>query len=100
LQLKIKDIALHEKNGGRWAALPAKPILKDGVQVKDDAGKPQYVNIIEFTSRAVKEAFAAAVIAAVLEHTPGAFDVADQPQQASGGGGFHDDAIPFMPEWR
>jgi hypothetical protein len=30
LQLAIKDVAIHEKNNSRWAALPSKPMLKDG----------------------------------------------------------------------
>jgi hypothetical protein len=46
LGLKIKDIALHEKNSARWAQLPAKPMLKDGAIVKDDQGKGQYVPIL------------------------------------------------------
>jgi hypothetical protein len=71
--LRIKDLTIHEKNGSRWAALPAKPMLKDGVIVKDADGKGQYVNILEFSSREVRDAFSRSVVNAVLEHTPGAF---------------------------
>jgi hypothetical protein len=74
LKLTIKDISIHEKGESRWAALPAKPVLKDGTIVKDDTGKAQYVNILEFADGATRTAFSAAVVAAVLEHTPTAFE--------------------------
>ena len=73
MQLTIKDIALHQKNTSRWAALPAKPMLKDGAVLKDGDGKVQYVPMLEFSSRDVSNAFSAAVIAAVLKHSPDAF---------------------------
>jgi hypothetical protein len=92
LDLTIKDVAIHEKNGMRWAQPPAKPQIKDGVVVKDDAGKAQYVNIFEFGSRAVRDAFSAAAVRAVLEHEPKAFEeqpaAAPKPRDA-------DMAIPF-----
>jgi hypothetical protein len=93
LRLRIKDISLHQKGDSRWAQLPAKPQIKDGTHVKDADGKSQYVNILEFTGREVRDAFSAAVVAAVLEHSPGAFDEevaanrpADKPK---------DESIPF-----
>jgi hypothetical protein len=73
MALVVKDIALHQKNAARWAALPAKPMLKDGAIVKDTEGKGQYVSVMEFTSREARDAFSAAVIAAVLAHSPNAF---------------------------
>jgi hypothetical protein len=75
LDLAIKDVAIHEKNSSRWAALPAKPQLKDGVIVKDADGKGQYVNILEFGSRDRRDEFSEAVIAAVLAIAPDAFEV-------------------------
>jgi hypothetical protein len=37
LDAMIKDIAIHEKNGSRWAAPPARPqISKDGAVIRDD----------------------------------------------------------------
>jgi hypothetical protein len=74
LQLHIKDVALHQKGSSRWAQLPAKPQIKDGVIVKDDAGKAQYIAIMEFSGRDVRDAFSAAAINAVLERAPNAFD--------------------------
>jgi len=49
-------------------------MLKDGVAVKDADGKIQYSAILEFDSRAVRDAFFSAVIAAVLDASPHAFD--------------------------
>ena len=62
----IKDVALHTKNGSSWAQPPAKPQIRDGVAVKDDAGKVQYVPIIEFGSREARDKFSTTVVAAVL----------------------------------
>jgi hypothetical protein len=102
LGLKLKDVALHEKANSRWAALPAKPQIKDGSLVKNADGKLEYFAIADFTSRDIRDAFSAAVVRAVLEHTPGAFDAdADIERKPAGGGGhFHSDPIPFAPEWR
>jgi hypothetical protein len=77
IRLTIKDIAIHERDGRCWAQLPAKPQLRDGIGVKDETGKLQYFPVLEFDSRAVADAFAAAVIAAVRELDPEAF--ADVP---------------------
>jgi hypothetical protein len=74
LKLEVRDIAIHEKNGNRWAQLPAKPRVRDGALVKGDGGKVQYVPIMAFASRAVSDAFSAAVIEAVLALYPEAFD--------------------------
>jgi hypothetical protein len=73
IALVVKDVAVHTKNTSRWAALPAKPMLKDGALLKDADGKGQYVPLMEFTSREARDAFSEAVIAAVLKHTPTAF---------------------------
>ena len=73
--LRIHDVALHEKGGRRWAQLPAKPqINREGVVLRDEAGKPRYARILAFESREAGDAFSRAVIAAVLAHSPGAFD--------------------------
>jgi hypothetical protein len=74
LQFRVRDVAIHHRNGARWAQLPAKPQIKDGTLVKDATGKVQYTPVLEFTSRAVRDAFSAAVIRAVLDRTPYAFE--------------------------
>ena len=74
LKLEIKDIAVYEKAGKRWAQLPAKPEVRDGALVKGGDGRIAYVPIMSFTTRAVADAFSAAVIRAVLELFPESFD--------------------------
>src|SRR5262249_54975726 len=74
MKLTIRDVAMHTKNGKCWAQLPAKPQVKDGILVKDDHGKVQYVHLMHFDSRAVSDAFFDAVVRAVREHTPDAFE--------------------------
>jgi hypothetical protein len=41
LRLKVHEVALHQKGDARWAAMPSRPWLKDGVAVKGDDGKVQ-----------------------------------------------------------
>jgi hypothetical protein len=75
IRLKVRDVAIHQKGESRWAALPAKPQVKDGALVRDlGTGKIQYVPVMDFDGRAVRDAFSAAVINAVLARAPEAFD--------------------------
>jgi hypothetical protein len=75
MRLTIRDVAIHEKGEARWAQLPAKPQIKDGALVKDPtSGKIQYVNVMEFDGREVRDAFSRAVVQALLEFAPAAFD--------------------------
>jgi len=74
MKLTIKDVAVHEKNGKRWAQLPSKPMVsRDGAVLKDDAGKIKYSVIMEFDGKEVRDAFSAAAVAAVIEKAPDAF---------------------------
>jgi hypothetical protein len=75
LHLDISDIAVHERNGGYWAQLPARPMLdKNGVAIRDPAsGKVSYANVFQFTDKATRDAFSHAVINAVLRVFPEAF---------------------------
>jgi hypothetical protein len=74
IQLRIKDVAVHHKNSSTWAQLPAKPQIKDGKIVTSAEGKAQYVNILEFESRGVSDAFSRAVVNAVLKLNPRALE--------------------------
>lgn len=81
LRLIVHDVAVHEKEGRRWAQLPAKPQVRDGALVIGDGGKPQYFPVLEFADRATRDAFGRAVVAAILAHEPRAFaDGAERPQ--------------------
>jgi hypothetical protein len=73
MRLTVQDVALHNKGESRWAALPGKPQLRDGVLIRDDAGKIQYVPLFEFDTAEVRSAFSRAAVAAVLELYPDAF---------------------------
>jgi hypothetical protein len=68
--LTIKDVAIHDKNGSRWAQPPARAQVRAGAVVTDDNGKVQYFPIIEFTSREARDEFSKGVIAAVLARLP------------------------------
>jgi hypothetical protein len=74
LCLTIRDIAIHEKGSARWVQLPAKPQIRDGELVDDEHGKIQYFHLMNFETRAVSDAFSAAVIRALLEFAPSAFE--------------------------
>jgi len=77
LRLIVRDVGIHERDGRCWAQLPAKPVIKDGMPVQDNAGRLAYFPMMEFETRAVADAFSAAVVAAVRETDPEAF--ADVP---------------------
>jgi hypothetical protein len=76
LHLTIHDIAVHQHdNGARWVGLPAKPVIDSGgIAKRTSDGKLEYAKLLSFDSRTVSDAFAAAVIAALLEHDAEAFD--------------------------
>jgi hypothetical protein len=90
--LTIKDVAVHRKNDSMWASAPAKPLIKDGIVVKDESGKIAYFNIFEFADRAARDRFSDAVIAAVRATDDGRRALGagiSQPKPAL------DDFIPF-----
>jgi hypothetical protein len=70
IKLVVHDVTLHRRGASRWAALPARPFVRDGQQVVGDDGKARYLVTLEWSSRAVAEAFSAAVWAAVLARHP------------------------------
>jgi hypothetical protein len=74
MRLRVKDVALHVKNDRQWAALPAKPQIKDGAVIIDASGKAQYTNVFEFTDRPTSDAFSRAVIDAVQKSNPTALN--------------------------
>jgi len=72
-RLVILDIAIHNKGASQWRALPGKPQVRDGVLVRHDTGKGQYVPLFEFDTGEVRAAFSRAAAAAVLALHPDAF---------------------------
>lgn len=71
--LLVKDIAVHNSYGKRWAQLPAKPIIdRDGHAKKNDQGKTQYVPVLEWTRRELADDFSNSVVEAIEREHPGA----------------------------
>jgi hypothetical protein len=56
--LIITGCSLHEQDGKRWVALPARPYQKSD-------GTTNYVNILDFTNAAAKSRFQASALRAV-----------------------------------
>jgi hypothetical protein len=71
----ILDVALHTNGEARWAELPSKAQLRDGMLVRNEQGKTQYAPVLEFDTPSVRNAFSQAAVHAVLEYDPQAFDV-------------------------
>lgn len=72
--LRIHDVAVHSKNGRRWAQLPGRPMIdRDGVVMRDEKNKTRYSPILEFTDREASDKFTRGVIDAVLQAHPDAF---------------------------
>ena len=73
-QLEIGDIGIFEKDGHRWAQLPAE-MLRDaaGQPIKDERGKPRYRSPLRWATRPLQEAFSAALIE-LVEAQHGALD--------------------------
>jgi hypothetical protein len=71
LDLAIIDVPVNTSHGKVWASPPSKPGIKDGEVILGDNGRPQYFPIIEFGRKATRDAFSAAVVAAVqrFDHT-------------------------------
>lgn len=74
LDLTIHDVAVHQKGDRLWAQLPARPWIKDGAEVTDEASKVQYSPLMEFDRREVRDAFSRAVVDAVVRFHPHALE--------------------------
>jgi hypothetical protein len=68
----ILDVALH-KGEARWAQLPSKAQLRDGMPERNEQGRTQY-DPVQFDTPGVRNAFSQAVVRAVVKHDPQAFD--------------------------
>jgi hypothetical protein len=69
--LVIRDVAVMSSHGKYWASLPSKPMIdRDGVAMRDAAGRQRYSAFLEWTDRDASDRFSAAVIAAVRLHAP------------------------------
>jgi hypothetical protein len=60
------DVAIHQQGEAAWASPASKPLLnRDGQQMKDASGKAQWVPLVTFTSRELRDRFSAATIDAL-----------------------------------
>ena len=62
IRLTIKDVSVHASHGRWWVSLPAKAQLDNDKRQVEKDGKPQYVNLLQFDTRIVADAFSAAVL--------------------------------------
>jgi hypothetical protein len=75
LRLRVKEATVHQSHGRRWIGLPAKPqIDREGRVRHDERGRILYAAVIQFTDRAISDAFSDRAVAALLESFPRAFD--------------------------
>jgi hypothetical protein len=64
--LTIDGIAIHARDGRRWAQLPSKPMLNSNRELeREPDGKPRYAKILWFDDRETADRFSAAVVSAV-----------------------------------
>jgi hypothetical protein len=81
INLRIDDVAIHQKGGSRWASLPSKPMVdRSGAVLRDQqTGKVKYSPILQWGDRKTSEAFSQAVVTALLAAHPTALDDGGAP---------------------
>ena len=72
--IRLRDCTVMESNGKRWIGMPGKPQITPEKTVRIVDGKPQYVSVVEWTSRERSDAFKDAALAALLDAFPTAYD--------------------------
>lgn len=72
--LVFREIGIFAKDDGSlFASPPSRPMTgRDGVVLRDDAGKVRYQKLIEFTDGRTAKAWSASVVAALLAAYPDA----------------------------
>ena len=67
----IADVTILTGANGPWASPPSKPMIgRDGIAIKDDAGKIKYSAVIDFVSKELRDRFSNVVIAALRAAHP------------------------------
>jgi hypothetical protein len=65
-RLCIDGITVFNKNGRRWASMPAEMLRdRDGQPLLDERGKRKYRNILRWKDKALQDGFSAALIALI-----------------------------------
>jgi hypothetical protein len=71
----IADVTILTSEHAPWAGPPSKPMIsRDGVVLKDEAGKIRYSPFIEFTSREIRNRWSGAAIEAMRVAHPEVFE--------------------------
>lgn len=72
--LIFHDVAVHQRDGKRWASPASKPMIgRDGTQTRAATGKPQFAPIVSFASRERRDQFSQGVIEALRSQRPEMF---------------------------
>lgn len=72
--MTLHDVALHCTENTWWVSPASKPMLdKDGVALRDEAGKIRYSPIISFESKTARQRFNSIVISALQHAHPEIF---------------------------
>jgi hypothetical protein len=72
--LEIADVGIFQKDGRRWAQLPAEAMRdRTGELLKDERGKTRYRSALKWQTRDLQERFSFALIE-LIEAERGAFD--------------------------
>lgn len=67
----IADVTILTGPNGHWASPPSKPMIgRDGIAMKDAAGKLRYSPIIEFSSKEIRGRWSDAIIEAMQAAHP------------------------------
>jgi hypothetical protein len=73
--IEIADIGVHQAESKIWASPPGKPMIdRDGAALRDEDGKVRYSAIVSFMTHGVRSRWSHAVIAALRDVHPEAFD--------------------------
>jgi hypothetical protein len=71
LRLQLFGCACFSSDAGDWVLPPSRAMLDRDGKVRRDGGKPVFVPMLSWDSRAVQSAFSAAAIAALDRFDPG-----------------------------
>jgi hypothetical protein len=70
----LHEVAVHTRNGAWWASPASKPMVgKDGVVLRDDAGKVRYSPIISFADKQTRDRLSRSVVDALRQAHPAVF---------------------------
>jgi hypothetical protein len=71
----LHEVAIHVSENKPWASPPSKPMIdRDGVALKNPAGKMRYSPVVSFTDKITRDRWSAAVIAALIAAHPDVLD--------------------------